>query len=443
VRRQDAQGPALWRTWLGRSGIPAPLDRFLAKARVDQAVFKQLVRAAAWSPTAVAVLDRGPPPPGGAALCDRLRGLDPREVLAVAGVLAGDGGPPHLRRAAEGFRARLRSDRRWEARCLLSGVPAGFAPHVERWARQDGADAVLKWLGAQTTRPPLWVRPRGAGAAEALRGEGFQVTSVDGALRVTGEPAITSTDAFRSGRIEVQDLASQRCGALAAPDRGGLVWDVCAGRGGKTTQLADALYLSSGGPTPRGRGAVHATDVDRRKLEALRVRVRRAGLADVVRIRAWDGLAVPPFGHEVFRGGGPPGVFRGGAPPRVFRGGAPPRVFRGGASRGGGFDVVLVDAPCSATGTWRRNPDARLRVEPGAISGFAALQARLLGLGAEALGERGRLVYATCSWCLDEDEEVVARVAAERGLHVVSSRRFGPPDLDSDTMFAAVLTRRA
>lgn len=383
----------LWRTWLGTEGIPGPLDRLLANERVDTATFRALTGAATWGATVAAALGRRDAP-----VLEQLRRLDPEDVLGGTAICTGGTGPDRIRRSLLSLRKRLDATPGWASACLRNGVPEAWAPHLERRAAVSGEETVRSWLAAQTTRPPLWVRARDADVAGDLRAEGYRVRPHDSALAVEGSRGIESSGVYRQGRMEVQDAASQRCGALVELRPGQIGWDVCAGRGGKTTQIADGLD---------GRGAVHATDIDPNKLRVLKTRLRRAGLAGVVRVHAWDGLTVPAFGPEAR----------------------------------GGFDVALVDAPCSSTGTWRRNPDARLRVDPAAIPKFPELQHRLAVLAAGALGPRGRLVYATCSFTVDEDEAVVDAVSAETGLVVRERMWIGPPALDSDTLFAAVLSR--
>ena len=383
----------LWATWLGTSGVPGPLDRLLANERVDPPTFRALTAAATWGATVAAALGRRDAP-----VLEQLRRVDPTDLLGGASICTGGPGPEKVRRALLSLRKRLDATPGWASACLRSGVPEAWAPHLERRAALSGDDTVRGWLAALTTRPPLWVRPRDAAVAADLRAEGYRVRPHEGALAVEGSRGIESSGAYRQGRMEVQDAASQRCGARADLRPGQIGWDVCAGRGGKTTQLADGLG---------GRGAVHATDIDPSKLRVLKTRLRRAGLAGVVRVHAWDGLTVPTFGPETR----------------------------------GGFDVVLVDAPCSSTGTWRRNPDARLRVDPSEIQRFPELQRRLSVLGAGALGARGRLVYATCAFTVDEDEAVVEAIAGETGLTVRERAWIGPPSLDSDSLFVAVLSR--
>jgi 16S rRNA (cytosine967-C5)-methyltransferase len=174
-------------------------------------------------------------------------------------------------------------------------------------------------------------------------------------LVVEGErPNILALEAYREGLFEVQDEGSQLLGALLEIARGDSVLDLCAGAGGKTLQLASLL-----GPS----GRVHAFDSDASKLERLRHRASRAG-ADAVSIHA---------------GGLPAGL----------------RV-----------DSVLVDAPCSELGALRRGPDLRFRMAPESFLALPSLQLELLETALAHLRSGGRLVYATCTFRREENQDV-------------------------------------
>jgi 16S rRNA (cytosine967-C5)-methyltransferase len=361
---------AVFLDWLGPGGRPPPLDQFLARSALPRATTAGVERLCARA-VSVAGLAFARVEDGGARLADQLRRI-PRPVLDRA---AGPDLLPELREA----RANARD---WRTRCVAFGIPPGFAPYLSRWAERGGASEA--WLEAQDRRPPLWVRARHPEAAEELRAGGFVVEVGPGdALRVEGTADIRRSEAYVGGRIEIQDVSSQHLGALGVVKRSDRIWDLCAGRGGKTLQLDERLG---------GRGVVCATDIDAKKLDELKLRVRRAGLADLVRIRQWDGEAVPDFGPEVKRG----------------------------------FKLAFVDAPCSASGTWRRNPDARLRTDPEKLPTYAELQRKLFALAREATPD-GAVVYGTCSVFVEEDEDVVP-----------GGVRFGPPLLDGDTMYGAV-----
>jgi 16S rRNA (cytosine967-C5)-methyltransferase len=106
----------------------------------------------------------------------------------------------------------------------------------------------------------------------------------------------------------------------------------------------------------------------------------------------------------------------------------------------GGYDAVLVDAPCSASGTWRRNPDARNRYPE--VGELPALQGKLLACAAQAVRPGGRLAYATCSFRVEENEDVVRGfLAANPAFTLVQQGMHGCPERDADAMFVALLTR--
>jgi 16S rRNA (cytosine967-C5)-methyltransferase len=250
------------------------------------------------------------------------------------------------------------------------------------------------FLATLDTAPPLWLRVRSAAEVPAieasLRADGYAVERKDGlALAVRGSRPIGQSSGFRAGTFEVQDLASQR--VVDQLPAGAPVWDACAGEGGKTLAIAARLG---------GRSAVWASDAAPRRLEVLRRRVRRAGWQNV-RVFTWTGEAPPDLPREAGRG----------------------------------FPLVLVDAPCSASGTWRRNPEVRLG--PPASQALLALQGQLLRHASAAVAPGGALALATCSFDRREDEEPLAALGwplAQAGLH-------GPPRLDSDTLFLGVLRR--
>ena len=169
--------------------------------------------------------------------------------------------------------------------------------------------------------------------------------------------------------MEVQDEGSQLLALLADARPGLAVCDLCAGAGGKTLALGAAMG---------GQGRLVAADVDPGRLAAARPRLRRAGLSGVELQR--------------LEGAGDPWL----------------------AAQAGGFDRVLVDAPCSGTGTWRRSPDARWRLDPQRLEALQTTQDELLRTAAALVAPGGRLVYATCSLLPAENEERVAAFLARQ-----------------------------
>jgi 16S rRNA (cytosine967-C5)-methyltransferase len=177
-------------------------------------------------------------------------------------------------------------------------------------------------------------------------------------------------DAYGQGLIEVQDCGSQlACEAVAARP-GETVIDLCAGAGGKTLALAAAMA---------NQGTLVAADTDRGRLGRLAPRAARAG-ALVSETLLLD----------------------------------PGRELEGLAAWRGKADAVLVDAPCSGTGTWRRNPEARWRLDSASLGRVVALQQHLLGVAAELVRPGGRLIYVTCSLLDEEGAGQAAAFLADR-----------------------------
>jgi 16S rRNA (cytosine967-C5)-methyltransferase len=233
-------------------------------------------------------------------------------------------------------------------------LPAWFREHCPEIFAGDELETQLR-------RAPLWLRlqtdlgGRAAVLAEfETRGWRWQASEVlPEAIQMMDEVDVTQTDAWRSGRIEVQDLGSQLVLETVGIHRGERWLDACAGAGGKSLQLARLL-----GP----EGLVDAYDIRAAALEELALRARRA---DIRTIR----IAQEP----------PSGAYAG----------------------------VLVDAPCSGSGTWRRSPHLKWTTTPALVESRAALQLRLLTQFSGCVKPGGNLVYATCSLSHRENEDVV------------------------------------
>ncbi|WP_338867375.1 RsmB/NOP family class I SAM-dependent RNA methyltransferase [Myxococcus stipitatus] len=227
---------------------------------------------------------------------------------------------------------------------------------------------------------------------------------------------VFSLTSFREGFVEIQDEGSQLLGMLvdAPPTR---VVDACAGAGGKTLQLAAQM---------KNRGDLHALDIDERRLDDLKKRARRAGVHNV---RA---QLIPAEG---------------------------PEVDSALEALVGKADRVLVDAPCSGTGTFRRKPDARYRLTPQDLEQHVARQKLLLERFSRMVKPGGRLIYGTCSVLREENEAVIEDflsrhpeytvrpvaelLGAELGAKVGPGPylRLAPHSHGTDGFFGAVLVR--
>jgi len=315
-----------------------------------------------------------------------------------------------------GFRGAVRGRAmEWATRAVLSpnqlrdlgssGVPLWLKPSWDERCRRSGwSDGDRqRFLGQQERPTPVHVRfrpgPEGEACQQRMRASGACEPSDVGIDRLTGVAGLQAAPEWKQGLVEIQDAASQLSLVRLGLRPGQRVWDLCAGQGGKTLLAATEL---------RGKGTLVATDVAEGKLRVLKERVRRSGWQNI-RISPWDGKARPDWGPE----------------------------FRGGQ----GFDRVIVDAPCSASGTWRRDPDGRFRLVPRVLQELAGHQARLIRLGWDALKPGGRLAYITCSWLPEENEAVVEEFVGETGAVVVHQELLGLPAFDANTLFVAILEK--
>lgn len=199
--------------------------------------------------------------------------------------------------------------------------------------------------------------------------------SPDG-LRLQGRASLATLTPYRQGMVEIQDEGSQLISHLVAPQPGMMVVDFCAGSGGKTLHLAAMMG---------DRGRVWAIDTDSKRLHRLAPRGKRAGIKSI------RTLVVRHEGDRALK------------------------KLQGCAHR------VLVDAPCSAIGTLRRNPEVKWRLTPAEIETFHLRQSAILQAAARLVAPRGRLVYATCSLMTRENEDVAHGFLSEnRAFHLLS-----------------------
>ncbi|MEO5844415.1 MAG: RsmB/NOP family class I SAM-dependent RNA methyltransferase [Caldimonas sp.] len=269
-------------------------------------------------------------------------------------------------------------EREWLARCRafdLTALPERLRHNLPEWLavplQQRLGDEIWDWVEAVDAPAPLDLRVNAFKADRDEVLEHLRAAGVDAAatphsplgIRVTGKPALQKSEVFEQGLVEVQDEGSQLLALLAGARRGEMVVDFCAGAGGKTLAL---------GAQMRNTGRLYAFDVSGHRLAALKPRLARSGLANVHPAQ---------IAHE-----------------------RDDRIKR----LAGKIDRVLVDAPCSGTGTLRRNPDLKWRQSAESVAALVPVQAAILAAAARLVKPGGRLVYATCS-VLDSEGEAVAR----------------------------------
>ena len=269
---------------------------------------------------------------------------------------------------------------------------------AERWERQWGAETVAAAGRAIAQPPPLDLTLRtGADAPEGAR------RLADWSARLESVADVTRLDGFAEGAWWVQDLAASLPARLLGAGEGRACLDLCAAPGGKTMQLADAGWR------------VIAVDREAARLERVAENLGRVGLeAELVE---GDALSPSPVG----RGRGPLGTAewegegdRLALSPSPFRGSAAPSLSRWEREI---YPAVLLDAPCSATGTFRRHPEVLHRATDRSIAGLAEAQAAMIDAAVARVAPGGRLVYAVCSLERAEGEDqVVAALARHPGL---------------------------
>jgi 16S rRNA (cytosine967-C5)-methyltransferase len=310
------------------------------------------------------------------------RGMD---VEAIAGLCTGDRFSPEPLTAEE--RRRL-------AALDLSGAPPAVAGDFPDWLAEDLAaafgDRLVPEMAALAERAPIDIRVNTL-KTERMRllpelahlGPELTPHAPTGLRFGHGEdgrgPTLQVTPEFLKGLFEIQDEGSQLVAALtgAGPDM--QVVDLCAGGGGKTLELA-ALMDNS--------GQIYATDADARRLAPIHDRLARAGVRNV-QVRTPKGRGDEPL-----------------------------------TDLAGKIDLVVVDAPCTGIGTWRRNPDTKWRVRPGALDERMKEQDLVLARAEKLVRRGGRIAYITCSVIPREnDERIAAFLTAHRDFTAVDPRK--------------------
>ncbi|MCP3730702.1 RsmB/NOP family class I SAM-dependent RNA methyltransferase [Sphingomonas sp. MG17] len=301
------------------------------------------------------------------------------------------------------------------AAAIREGEPVAQAGIAPMWLMDalasSGIDAAQ--AAALLDRAPLDLRVNRLKADPAqVRAELPEAADIPGlpdALRLPADTQVEATEAYGVGGIEVQDAGSQIVTLAGGAAPGMRVIDLCAGAGGKTLALAAAMA---------NQGTLLATDTDRTRLSRLMPRAQRAGVSIVETRLLNPGRELEPL-----------------------------------ADWTDSADVVLVDAPCSGTGTWRRNPEARWRLTPARLAKLVETQARLLDVAATLVKPGGTLIHIVCSLLdaegADQAAAFLARhphwaaapLALPAGTPHGSGMRLTPLSHSTDGFFVAKLVR--
>jgi 16S rRNA (cytosine967-C5)-methyltransferase len=332
-----------------------------------------------------------------------LKALDAAPADDIESLFTGEGyGPPPL---SEDERKRLRAPVPPMSPEIVASYPAWVAPELERAFGARMAEEMAGFL----ERAPVDIRANtlktGRTSLEnALAKEGIETEPralTPWALRIAAGASprqLTRTAAFDRGLFEIQDAGSQAAARMTGAAPGETVVDLCAGAGGKTLALAAMM---------ENKGRILACDVHAPRLGELKARAARAGAQNI------ETLELPPEW---------PGVE------------SALDAFTGKAHR------VLIDAPCSGSGTWRRNPETKWRLKPEDLDAFARMQACLLAAAAPLSRKGGTLTYVTCSLFPKENEDVIAAfLATHPHLRKAAERRFSPNTTGTDGFYVCTL----
>ncbi len=274
---------------------------------------------------------------------------------------------------------------------ILWEVPEWIIPHIDR-AEQE--------LPALLNIPPIILRANGdrTKIAQKLAQEGVETIPTELSpygLILTKRTNLAASQCFKDGLVEIQDEGSQLVALKTNIKAGDTVLDYCAGAGGKSLIFAQMM---------KNKGTILAHDISERSLKELQKRANRAHtpiIQTTTNLPAWHKA------HPTAK-----------------------------------WSHVVVDAPCSGTGTWRRCPDARWKLTPQQLSDLCVKQRKILEKASEYVSSDGYLIYMTCSLTTDENIGQVRSFLKHRpAFKLCSHKQFSPAQTNTDGLFCAVMQK--
>lgn len=271
----------------------------------------------------------------------------------------------------------------------------------------------VDWIDAFQSRPKLWIRVLKQNNQRFFtflknRDIKYEIhEKIDNIIRIDSPINLHESIDFQQGQLEVQDISSQGVGYICEPKPGDIWWDVCAGSGGKSLHLAALM---------KNKGTIIATEIDTHMFRELNRRLKKNKHLKKIHPIFWDGEKID-FIEKPVQG-------------------------------------VLVDAPCSCSGTWRRAPDLRWATSESDIEYYSKLQKSILIKASENVPVNSCLVYATCSIFYQENEAVIdyfldkfPEFSLVEITHPFTQGKFregiylSPPEVDGNGMFVAKMIR--
>jgi 16S rRNA (cytosine967-C5)-methyltransferase len=270
---------------------------------------------------------------------------------------------------------------------------------VKSWLDEYGREQTEKICFASNRRPSVYLRPNPLKTTAKELAEKLKAAEVEcdiepesQMIKLTSPKAITSLPGFDEGLFVVQDLASSQVVRILKPQPDWTILDLCAAPGTKTTQLAEATG---------GKAKIFATDIDINRLRMVSENIARLGLSDSIKTVEFDAV-----------------------------------------EKRGGFDCVLIDAPCSNTGVLARRPEVRHRITISDVKKLAETQISLLSRAADMLKPKGIICYSTCSIQPQEDGLLVREFIKENPAFKLESEKLILPlvePFDHDGGYSAVI----